>query len=103
MGIIYICPSASIDAAMIESRDLNKFLVRMPPGMRDHIASLAKENGRSMNAEIVYRLQTTLEMDAYVPKENAQPEHPARTELRELSDMIARATALLQRMEKKGE
>lgn len=103
MGIIYICPSASIDVGMNESRDLNKFLVRMPPGMREHIASLAKENGRSMNAEIVYRLQTTIEMDAYVPKENTHPEHPARTELRELSEMIARATDLLQRMERKGE
>lgn len=59
MGSIYICPSASIDAGMSESRDLNKFLVRMPDGMRDRIAEAAKANGRSMNAEIVHRLELT--------------------------------------------
>lgn len=44
---------------MSESRDLNKFLVRMPDGMRDRIADAAKANGRSMNAEIVHRLELT--------------------------------------------
>lgn len=35
----------------------------MPDGMRDTIAELAKQSGRSMNAEIVYRLQQSLEHD----------------------------------------
>lgn len=70
MGIIYICPFASIYAGMGEDRDKNKFNLRLPDGMRDRIAAIAKENGRSMNSEIVYRLQTTLEMYDYVPKEN---------------------------------
>lgn len=39
------------------SRDLNRFLVRMPDGMRDRIAEIAKANGRSMNAEIVRTLE----------------------------------------------
>lgn len=44
---------------MSESRDLNKFLVRMPDGMRDRIAEAAKAGNRSMNAEIVARLEAS--------------------------------------------
>ncbi len=36
-----------------------RFLVRLPDGMRDQIAESAKTNNRSMNAEIVARLQST--------------------------------------------
>lgn len=35
----------------------DKFMVRFPDGMRDRIAEAAKNNGRSMNAEIVHRLE----------------------------------------------
>lgn len=34
----------------------DKYVVRFPDGMRDRIAEIAKESGRSMNAEIVQRL-----------------------------------------------
>lgn len=34
----------------------DKFMLRMPDGMRDRIAADAKANGRSMNAEILVRL-----------------------------------------------
>lgn len=37
-------------------RDSDKFMLRFPDGMRDRIADSAKENGRSMNAEIISRL-----------------------------------------------
>jgi hypothetical protein len=35
----------------------DKYIVRLPDGMRDRIAEAAKENNRSMNAEIVARLE----------------------------------------------
>lgn len=35
-------------------------MLRFPDGMRDRIAELAKENGRSMNAEIITRLEWAL-------------------------------------------
>lgn len=35
--------------------------LRLPPGMRDQINDLAAENGRSANAEIVARLQASME------------------------------------------
>ncbi|EBM0567307.1 Arc family DNA-binding protein [Salmonella enterica] len=45
------------------SQEMDRFNVRLPEGMRDVIAEKAKENGRSMNAEIVARLQESLEED----------------------------------------
>lgn len=67
-------------------RGSEQFVVRFPDGMRDRIRAAAEENGRSMNAEIIYRLQTTLEMDAYEPKANAHPEEPPS--LRELIERM---------------
>ena len=39
------------------SRTAEQFVVRLPDGMRERIAEAAKASGRSMNAEIVLRLQ----------------------------------------------
>lgn len=39
----------------------DKYVLRMPDGMRDKITELAKANGRSMNAEIVLILQQALD------------------------------------------
>lgn len=39
-----------------QNRDLNRFIIRFPTGMREQIANAAKESGRSMNSEIVFRL-----------------------------------------------
>ena len=39
------------------SRHQDQFLVRMPEGLRDRIAVAAKQNGRSMNSEIVATLE----------------------------------------------
>lgn len=41
------------------SETQERFIVRFPDGMRDRIAEAAKANNRSMNAEIVARLQST--------------------------------------------
>ncbi|MDX7753336.1 Arc family DNA-binding protein [Aeromonas caviae] len=46
------------------SRESDKFVLRMPDGMRGEIAEWAKASGRSMNAEIVYRLRRTFDEDA---------------------------------------
>lgn len=39
----------------------DKFVLRMPDGMRDKLASLAKANNRSMNAEMIELLQQAME------------------------------------------
>ncbi len=41
-------------------RESDKFMLRLPDGMRDQLKDAAAENGRSLNAEIVARLSTTL-------------------------------------------
>lgn len=43
------------------SRTADQFVVRLPGGMRDLISETAKAASRSMNAEIVARLQQSLE------------------------------------------
>jgi hypothetical protein len=35
-------------------------MLRLPDGLRDEIADLAKASGRSMNAEIVFRLRHSI-------------------------------------------
>ncbi|WP_339457458.1 Arc family DNA-binding protein [Pseudomonas sp. EA_65y_Pfl1_P120] len=42
----------------------DKFVVRLPDGMRSRIALEARDNARSMNSEIIYRLETTAELEA---------------------------------------
>lgn len=42
---------------MSDARDLNRFIIRMPEGLRDRIAMAAEEAGRSMNSEIVKTLE----------------------------------------------
>lgn len=42
------------------SRDSDKFMLRLPDGMRDLISSASREYGRSMNSEIVARLSDSL-------------------------------------------
>jgi hypothetical protein len=46
------------------SRKLDKFILRLPDGMRDAIAASAKANNRSMNAEIILRLENSLAAEA---------------------------------------
>lgn len=46
----------------------------MPEDLKARVQAAAEANNRSMNAEIIYRLQTTFEMDDYQPKVNAQPD-----------------------------
>lgn len=43
-----------------ESRVADKFVVRLPDGMRERIAVLASTNHRSMNSEIIKRLEESM-------------------------------------------
>lgn len=42
-------------------RDYDQFVVRLPDGMRERIGEAAQTNARSMNAEIVARLERTFD------------------------------------------
>lgn len=43
------------------SETQERFIVRLPDGMRDKVADSSKANKRSMNSEIVARLQSSFE------------------------------------------
>lgn len=49
--------------ALTGSRNADKFVVRFPDDMRDRIAEVARENHRSMNSEIIARLESSLRQD----------------------------------------
>ncbi len=50
-----------------QNRTLNdKFMLRLPDGMRDKIKASAELNGRSMNGEIVDRLEETFRQDDWI-------------------------------------
>jgi hypothetical protein len=61
------------------SRTADKFVVRLPQGMRDRIAEVAKQHHRSMNSEIIARLEHSL-LD--LP---SLPEQPSRQMLNDQS------------------
>lgn len=52
------------------SRTADKFVVRLPDGLREQIAVVAKENHRSMNSQIISVLERGLGLD---PSENLAP------------------------------
>jgi hypothetical protein len=44
-----------------KSQELRPVMTRIPEGLRSKLAREGKKNGRSMNAEIVYRLEQSFE------------------------------------------
>lgn len=81
----------------------DKFMLRMPDGMRERIAEVAKANNRSMNSEIIARLEASLTLgdtgqkEASLAKHLTEHQHEMR-ELRErlmqLDERLARADRL---------
>ena len=49
------------------SRTDDKYMMRLPDGLRDIIKQKAKENMRSMNADMIFNLE-----NIYRPKEKSQ-------------------------------
>ncbi|WP_180881362.1 Arc family DNA-binding protein [Brucella sp. 191011898] len=82
------------------AKDDPHFRLRIPEDMKKRIEIAASENQRSINAEILYRLQTTLDMDEYVPEVNAHIEtedeafNRARSLLNEVDALLANANKL---------
>lgn len=73
------------------SRTADQFVVRFPDGMRDRIAEEAKKNNRSMNAEIVARLERSLE----------EPIFGDGTQMRTFEDVERRLQNLARQMDLK--
>lgn len=58
----------------------DKYIVRFPDGMRDRIAQAAKQSNRSMNAEVVARLQASFDGPLGAQSEVAQQLADARAQ-----------------------
>lgn len=46
------------------SRTADKFVIRLPDGLRDRISEVARDHRRSMNSEIIARLMQSIESEA---------------------------------------
>lgn len=64
------------------SRNADKFVVRLPNGMRERIAQIANQNHRSMNSEIVLQLETLIDNCTVIP--GASPLATSAEEIRAL-------------------
>jgi hypothetical protein len=62
-------------AAVATSRESDKFILRLPDGMRKHLAKVAERNGRSMNAEVVTALARYFEHENASPKKMIGARH----------------------------
>lgn len=89
-------------ATKIQPQD--KFVVRFPDGLRDQIADAARESGRSMNAEIVYRLEQSLLAPAVAPGGlGLRAEIAARREINQATvEMLMRSVNRLDVMRSEG-
>jgi len=45
----------------VPSRGVDQFVVRFPDGLREQVREIAERNGRSMNAEIIARLEESIQ------------------------------------------
>lgn len=81
------------------AKNAEKFVVRLPRGMRKRIAEAARGYRRSMNSEIVARLEQTLSgapptipgVNEPLPMLPPRQERPSQTEQRELEIRLLRA------------
>ena len=63
-------------------QDKDKYMLRLPDGLRDKLKVRAKANGRSMNAEIIHLLhislcRTLLPIASFPPPEKEAVDHPS--------------------------
>lgn len=85
----------SLQPGVYSSRTADKFVVRLPDGMRERISEVSRNNHRSMNSEIIARLERTLLEDGETPTGTELDElsPPVGTETEQLADLIDRSLA----------
>ncbi|WP_283242340.1 Arc family DNA-binding protein [Pseudomonas fluorescens] len=72
------------------SRAADKFVVRMPEGLRDRINEAAEKNHRSMNGEIVARISGSLDLERRYE------------EMRQLNSFLNQKISILETAQLKG-
>ncbi len=95
-------------------RESDKFMLRLPDGMRDRIKAAAEKNGRSMNAEIVNALESVFSKDSFELEETVfemvdgglalvDPPYSLEHALRETSALVRGLSGLEQRLKELSE
>lgn len=64
---------------------IERFTIRLPDGMRDAIAEKAKQNGRSMNSEIIAILENSLN-----PASGSERNEVLMERLRAIEEVVSR-------------
>ena len=77
------------------SRTADKFVVRLPNGMREQVAEVARKNHRSMNSEIIDRLEQSLLNNQFEP---AQQMLDGALNAEELKAELTRAYQVIDRL-----
>lgn len=72
------------------SQTAERFQIRLPDGMRDAIRDAAEKNGRSMNAEIVHRLEASLAIGKLSPHEFLSVQEWEAENSKKLADALRR-------------
>lgn len=67
------------------NRDSDKFMLRLPDGLRDRVKVVAEANRHSMNAEIIDAIERHIDMEEY--RLNDQPEVSPELKAYMLSEM----------------
>jgi len=75
-----------------KSRIADKFVVRLPDGMREQVAEVARKNHRSMNSEIIDRLEQSLINPQF------EPAQADATTTEELKSELTRAYRIIDRL-----
>lgn len=55
------------------SQKQERFIIRLPDGMRDRIAKAARANNRTMNGEVVSRLEQSFRTNPQLPTPHIEP------------------------------
>lgn len=80
------------------SQSQDKFIVRLPDGMRDRIKAAADEANRSMNAEIVSALEHWLSYVDHFRVQSAEPDSRDGTEEDETTFSVVRSPEDVERV-----
>ena len=76
------------------SRADQQFKLRMPPALRAQVEQAAQTARRSLNAELVCRLEQSFAMEVHAHEPQSIPPSPARRELRLLCLLVPSFTSI---------
>lgn len=91
--VISLAGDILMTESMKPGRGADQFPLRLPEGMRDQIKNAAAKSGRSMNAEIIDRLEDSFTLDSY----SDFPGFSAHDKIAMMSEELAKANTALEK------